>query len=134
MEVAMYCSHSKKLVTKTSNSGYSNSHNGGKNYGKNTLYNTTDKVWMPSVTEVGGDGEISSSYCAYNQGKKYEYYTGASSRSFTPLKVNTWVGTRSMHVQYATQSCTIKQDGSFLATALGDNTYKAYARIFGFCI
>lgn len=121
-----------KSVTKTSNAGYSKEYGGRE---KNSLYTTTDKVWMLSTTEVGMDNAYSSSYVALGQGEVYEYYaTSAQTRRKMKTTANkdTIFPTRSMQSQYSSTSVMWSgRNGSAHQGELGAD-YRA--RMFGFCI
>lgn len=127
-----------KSVTKTSNAGLSKSYGGRE---KNTLYTTTDKVWMLSSTEVGLDNAYETKYVALGQGAVYEYFaTSAQTKRMTKsIKGKTyWCPTRSMQAQYACTSVGWNaSDGSAQYAVLGKTSSSQSvrgARIFGFCI
>ena len=127
-----------KAVTKTSNSGYGNDYNGGKSYGKNALYTTTDKVWMLSSTELGLDNAYSSSYVALGQGEQYEYFTGSAKRMLKGSGGTEYIyATRSMMTQYALSSVavyTISGNASYGRLGQSASGNGTYPRIFGFCV
>lgn len=123
-----------KSVTKISNAGYSKDYGGRE---KNTLYSTTDKVWLLSTTEVGLDNAVATNYCALGQGEQYEYYTDDERRKAKlTTGGNLFYPLRSMHCQYALTSMLVKgTDGTSYYGRLGGNSSNNYAgRIFGFCI
>ncbi len=115
-----------KSVTKTSNAGLS------ENYGglpKNSLYTTTDKVWLPSSTEVGFDADLNASEVAHGQGTRYEYYDSAAKRI---SGMTTHYPTRSMYTKYSNSSvCVFYSSGVWANYQLGKDSQ---ARVFGFCI
>ena len=105
-------------VTKLSDGGYSD----------NTIKSTNDKIWIPSVDEIG----LSPKYALAGQGTCYSCFTDNNSRIKT--KVNS-----STAGSWWTRSCTMNSDGTFYSvyTWGSETAYTANANcgvLIGFCI
>lgn len=105
-----------------------------------TLQTTSDKFWIPSITEVGFTGSMS--YVASGQGARYEIFNASSSSSkLDPklLKTNRsgtvktyWLRSPRNSGSYASYF-TILQNGSY-AYAYQNNSWNYTGVVFGFCI
>lgn len=109
-------------------------------YGKNTIYTTTDKVWLLSHTEIGLESEYEATYVAYGQGEQYEYYDAQAKRKLnnTDGAVNYSYPTRSMYTKnLASSVCVDGSTGNKKQAKLGYSAAHgktSYPKMFGFCI